>query len=157
MLDQSNGSTKRLSSQGINRSLGVIQGLIGDICQDFINELVDLIRFESNGIGTYLLMISHNHDFFGQGKCYQAEHITLTGLIDDQNIKTSCCDIETFDHSRKGHDPDRHGLTTFGQGLFGLFLEYSNVLAPSFPYLLVQTQPTIQSLLLRQPRAFKLG
>jgi len=102
-------------------------------------------------------VIADHGDLLAHRKRDQPEHIALAGLVDDHDVEPRGRDVEALDDARQRHDPYRHGVTAFDQGLARLLLEPPDPLAGALADLLVQGQPSTQRLLLLERGAAKLG
>ena len=102
-------------------------------------------------------MIADHGDLLAHRERDEAEHVALAGLVDDHDVEPGGGDVEALDDARQRHDPHRHGVAAFGEGLARLLLEPADALAGALADLLVQGEPAAQRLLLLERGAAELG
>ncbi len=116
----------------VNGRLAVVELAVWNTLEVRIDEALHLIKTLSDGFRCDLFIVADYDVFVAKKKGSECSHIALTGLINDDHIKTRLAWVEAFIHTAQRHDPHGHRSPCDGEQRASLPKQVRNALAGAF-------------------------
>ena len=110
MLQEHDGLTEGLTSQIVDRHPPIIEMAVRDVLEVCGDEPLNNIEVLADSQRADLLVITDHYHPLSEVASNERHHVTLTRLVDDDDIETRGSRIELLHYPSQRHDPHGHRI-----------------------------------------------